>query len=69
MLTDILIAGENQSKTYDSTKTLTNPGFTYQITNDVLSGDDTEVKVEPTTVEYAEADVHTSQPLNITGFH
>lgn len=69
VLTDILIAGENQSKTYDSTKTLTNPGFTYQITNDVLSGDDTEVKVEPTTVEYAEADVHTSQPLNITGFH
>ena len=47
VLTDILIAGENQSKTYDSTKTLTNPGFTYQITNDVLSGDDTEVKVEP----------------------
>lgn len=69
VLTDILIAGENQSKTYDSTKTLTNPGFTYQIINDVLSGDDTEVKVEPTTVEYAEADVHTSQPLNITGFH
>ena len=69
VLTDILITGGNQSKTYDSTKTLTNPGFTYQITNGVLSGDDTEVKVEPTTVEYAEADVHTSQPLNITGFH
>lgn len=69
VLTDISITGNDQSKTYDSTKTLTDPGFTYQITNGVLSGDDTEVKVEPTTVEYAEADVHTSQPLNITGFH
>ena len=45
-----------------------NPAFTYAITEGIINNSD-GVTVAPTTVEYAEADVHTSKPLNITGFH
>lgn len=66
-LTKIEITGDDVTKVYEGNKTLTNPAFTYAITEGIINSD--TVTVEPTTVEYAEADVHTSKPLNITGFH
>lgn len=66
-LTKIKITGDDVTKVYEGNKTLTNPAFTYAITEGIINSD--PVTVEPTTVEYAEADVHTSEPLNITGFH
>ena len=66
-LTKIKITGDDVTKVYEGNKTLTNPAFTYAITEGIINSD--PVTVEPTTVEYAEADVHTSKPLNITGFH
>lgn len=67
-LTKIKITGTDQTKVYDGNADLTpNPAFTYAITEGIINSD--PVTVEPTTVEYAEADVHTSEPLNITGFH
>ena len=67
-LTKIEITGTDQTKVYDGNADLTpNPAFTYAITEGIINSD--TVTVEPTTVEYAEADVHTSKPLNITGFH
>lgn len=66
-LTKIEITGDDVTKVYEGNKTLTNPTFTYAITEGIINSD--TVTVEPTTVEYAEADVHTSEPLNITGFH
>ena len=66
-LTKIEITGDDVTKVYEGNKTLTNPAFTYAITEGIINSD--TVTVEPTTVEYAEADVHTSEPLNITGFH
>lgn len=67
-LTKIKITGTDQTKVYDGNADLTpNPAFTYAITEGIINSD--PVTVEPTTVEYAEADVHTSKPLNITGFH
>lgn len=66
-LTKIKITGDDVTKVYEGNKTLTNPAFTYAITEGIINSD--TVTVEPTTVEYAEADVHTSKPLNITGFH
>lgn len=66
-LTKIEITGDDVTKVYEGNKTLTNPAFTYAITESIINSD--TVTVEPTTVEYAEADVHTSKPLNITGFH
>lgn len=65
-LTKIKITGDDVTKVYEGNKTLTNPAFTYAITEGIINSD--PVTVEPTTVEYAEADVHTSEPLNITGF-
>lgn len=66
-LTKIEITGDDVTKVYEGNKTLTNPAFTYAITEGIINSD--TVTVAPTTVEYAEADVHTSEPLNITGFH
>lgn len=66
-LTKIEITGDDVTKVYEGNKTLTNPAFTYAITEGIINSD--PVTVAPTTVEYAEADVHTSEPLNITGFH
>lgn len=66
-LTKIEITGDDVTKVYEGNKTLTNPAFTYAITEGIINSD--TVTVEPTTVEYAEADVHTSKPLDITGFH
>lgn len=66
-LTKIKITGDDVTKVYEGNKTLTNPAFTYAITEGIINSD--PVTVEPTTVEYAEADVHTSELLNITGFH
>lgn len=66
-LTKIKITGDDVTKVYEGNKTLTNPAFTYAITEGIINSD--PVTVEPTTVEYAEADVHTSEPLNITGFY
>ena len=66
-MTKIKITGDDVTKVYEGNKTLTNPAFTYAITEGIINSD--PVTVEPTTVEYAEADVHTSEPLNITGFH
>lgn len=66
-LTKIEITGDDVTKVYEGNKTLTNPAFTYAITEGIINSD--TVTVEPTTVEYAEADVHTSKTLNITGFH
>ena len=67
-LTKIKITGTDQTKVYDGNADLTpNPAFTYAITEGIINSD--PVTVAPNTVEYAEADVHTSEPLNITGFH
>lgn len=67
-LTKIKITGTDQIKVYDGNADLTpNPAFTYAITEGIINSD--PVTVAPNTVEYAEADVHTSEPLNITGFH
>lgn len=67
-LTKIKITGTDQTKVYDGNADLTpNPAFTYAITEGIINSD--PVTVVPNTVEYAEADVHTSEPLNITGFH
>lgn len=67
-LTKIEITGTDQTKVYNGNADLTpNPAFTYAITEGIINSD--AVTVAPTTVEYAEADVHTSKPLNITGFH
>jgi len=68
-LTKIEITGTDQTKVYNGNADLTpNPAFTYAITEGIINNSD-GVTVAPTTVEYAEADVHTSKPLNITGFH
>lgn len=68
ILTKIKITGTDQTKVYDGNADLTpNPAFTYAITEGIINSD--PVTVAPNTVEYAEADVHTSEPLNITGFH
>lgn len=67
-LTKIKITGTDQTKVYDGNADLTpNPAFTYAITEGIINSD--PVTVAPNTVEYAEADVHASEPLNITGFH
>ena len=66
-LTKIKITGDDVTKVYEGNKTLTNPAFTYAITEGIINSD--PVTVAPNTVEYAEADVHASEPLNITGFH
>lgn len=67
-LTKIKITGTDQTKVYDGNADLTpNPAFTYAITEGIINSD--PVTVAPNTVEYAAADVHTSEPLNITGFH
>ena len=63
-MTKIKITGTDQTKVYDGNADLTpNPAFTYAITEGIINSD--PVTVAPNTVEYAEADVHASEPLNI----
>ena len=68
-LSNISITGDNKSKVYDGTATLTSPGFTYALTDStILSTDASTLAVAPSTVEYSSADVHTSQDLKISGW-